>query len=268
MTESANEGSLHWISRDADHRIWFEGEFELPGLSYIQGTDDGVGERLQRILEAICTFYPTFLLHLSSLRVETELEFPRIWGLGSSSTLIYLMAQWAEIDPFQLLKNSFGGSGYDVAAAGQPGPFLYRIGAPPHIEPCDFNPPFRSNLYFVYLGQKQDSREGIAHYRERQALGESLIERVSNLTRSMVACPDLNTWDQLVREHEELVGGFLDLPRARDLFFPDFWGEIKSLGAWGGDFVLASSPRSAEETRTYFNEKGFSVFLPYDQLIL
>ncbi|MDV7394087.1 hypothetical protein RZS08_22090, partial [Arthrospira platensis SPKY1] len=64
VTESATEGLLHWTSRDADHRVWFEGEFELPGLSYIQGTDDGVGERLQRILEAICTFSPTFLLHL------------------------------------------------------------------------------------------------------------------------------------------------------------------------------------------------------------
>lgn len=268
VSEGEIEGILQWKSRDADGRVWFDGEFELPGLSYIQGNDEATGRRLQQIMESICTFSPTFLLNQTNLSVETRLEFPRLWGLGSSSTLVYLMSRWAGIDPFQLLKSTFGGSGYDVAAASMESPFYYRAGSPPQVEACAFNPPFAGHLYFVYLGQKQDSREGIARYRERQPVDVSLIEQVTALTRAMAACQDLAEWDKLIQDHETLIGGFLDLPRARDLHFADFWGEIKSLGAWGGDFVLASSGRGEEETKSYFNEKGFSVFLPYYQLII
>ncbi|MBK8490109.1 MAG: GHMP kinase [Saprospirales bacterium] len=268
ITEEGIEGLLRWTSIDSDGKPWFEGDFELPGLSYIKGTHEDIGQRIQQILEAICTLSPTFLLNQTCLTIETRLEFSRLWGLGSSSTLIYLLAQWAGVNPFQLLKSTFGGSGYDIAAAGQAGPFLYRVGNPPEVTPCAFQPPFASQLYFVYLGQKQDSREGIHRYRERQPVDQSLIDQVSALTHSFLTCRELTEFDQLIRTHEVLLSDFLDLPRARDLYFSDFWGEIKSLGAWGGDFVLATSARSETETQAYFNESGFSVFLPYRQLIL
>lgn len=268
ITEEGVEGLLRWISLDVDFKPWFEGDFELPGLAYIQGTNQEVGQRIQQILEAICTLSPTFLLNQTCLTVETRLEFPRLWGLGSSSTLIALVAEWGGVNPYKLLKSTFGGSGYDIAAAIQPGPFTYRTGNPPQVMPVRFAPPFLDQLYFVYLGQKQDSREGIARYRERQPVPETLIDQVSAITRSFLNCQDLADFEKLIREHEELVGNLLDLPRARDPLFRDFWGEIKSLGAWGGDFVLATSDRPALETQGYFNEKGFSVFLPYQKLIL
>lgn len=268
ISEDGADGILSWKSRDADGRTWFQGEFELPGLSYIRGNDDAIGRRLQQIMEAIFTLNPTFLLTQSALSVETRLEFPRLWGLGSSSTLIYLMAKWAEADPFELLRNTFGGSGYDVAAAGQNAPFLFRAGSPPQIQPCTFIPPFADQLYFVYLGKKQDSRAGIARYRERQPIDKRLIEQAGSFANRALACSSLTEWNELVREHERLVGDLLELPRARDLHFPSFHGEIKSLGAWGGDFVLASSNRGENETRQWFNERGFSVFLPYREMIL
>ena len=267
ITEGGVEGLLLWKSLDVDFKPWFEGDFELPGLTFIQGTNRELGLRIQQILEAICTLSPTFLLNQTSLTVETRLEFPRLWGLGSSSTLICLLSEWAGVDPFKLLKSTFGGSGYDVAAAVQPGPFTYRVGHPPEVTPVSFQPPFLDQLYFVYLGQKQDSREGIARYRERQPVAASLIDQVSALTQSFLTCRDLSDFEQLIRDHEALVGDFLALPRARNQYFPDFWGEIKSLGAWGGDFVLATSARSQQETQVYFNERGFSVFLPYSNLI-
>jgi hypothetical protein len=42
---------------------------------------------------------------------------------------------------------------------------------------------------------------------------------------------------------------------------------MKSLGAWGGDFILATSDRSAKETWAYFNQKGYSVCFQYDEII-
>ena len=268
ITEEGIDGYLRWKSYDVGRKVWFEGDFELPGLIYLQGTDGEIGIRLQTMLEAICTLYPPFLLEHTCLSVETHLEFSRHWGLGSSSTLIYLLAQWAEVDPYKLLKSTFGGSGYDIAAAARQNPFFYRIGDPPEVSSCPFAPSFADHLYFVYLGQKQNSRDGIALYKEKRPVANGMLEEITHLTHSFSECRDLKDWDALVHAHELVVGQYLGLPRARDLHFSDFWGEIKSLGAWGGDFVVASSDRPEEETRAYFNERGFSVFLPYWDLIL
>ena len=54
--------------------------------------------------------------------------------------------------------------------------------------------------------------------------------------------------------------------KIKDKLFNDFNGEIKSLGAWGGDFILASSNES--ETETYFKNKGFNFIVEFDKLIL
>jgi hypothetical protein len=40
---------------------------------------------------------------------------------------------------------------------------------------------------------------------------------------------------------------------------------IKSLGAWGGDFVMCISKENPTE---YFREKGFEVVVPYSDMIL
>ena len=185
-----------------------------------------------------------------------------------------MLAQWAEVDPFELLARTFGGSGYDVACAGADGPILYQLeNGKPHFEHCEFYPPFHNSLYFIYLGKKQDSREGIRNYRFttgdlRFTILPELVAKVSALTKRFLAAQTLPEFDELIRLHEELVAETIGLPRAKSLFFNDFWGEVKSLGAWGGDFVLATSDRPAEETRRYFNEKGFDVFLTFDDLIL
>ena len=47
--------------------------------------------------------------------------------------------------------------------------------------------------------------------------------------------------------------------------FPDFDGVIKSLGAWGGDFVMVISN---ENPTDYFMEKGYETVIPYEEMIL
>ena len=221
---------------------------------------------------------PAFLITNHQSPITCRLDFPRQWGLGTSSTLIYMVAKWAEVDAFELLARTFGGSGYDVACAGASGPILYHLeNGKPQFESCDFFPPFHNSLYFIYLGKKQDSREGIRNYRLRIAVpsgndkglqADETASKVSELTQQFLAAQTLAEFDELIRQHEALVAEAIGLPRAKSLFFNDFWGEVKSLGAWGGDFVLATSDRPAEETRHYFNEKGFEVFLPFDELVL
>jgi hypothetical protein len=57
----------------------------------------------------------------------------------------------------------------------------------------------------------------------------------------------------------------LSLTTIQEQLFSDFNGTIKSLGAWGGDFVLVVA---AENPTEYFREKGYETILQYSEMIL
>lgn len=262
-------GELRWLSYLPDDVCWFEASYELPGFTCRRSSNQVVAERLGTILRAAAEQRPAFGDPAVGLEVEARLDFPRDWGLGSSSTLLSLVAQWLKVDPFALLEASFGGSGYDLACATAAGPVLYqRHDGRPHYVRFPFAPPFSGQLYFVYLGRKQDSRAGIARYRERVRRRPGLIDRISHLTAAALTARDLTAFETALLEHEALVATTVDLPRAADLHFPDYWGVVKSLGAWGGDFVLLTSRRDAATTRQYIESRGFSVCFSYSDLIL
>lgn len=266
--DSANSNNLLWSSRDTSGQIWFEAAFDLHTLAIQSASDISTAERLQSVFRAIQTQRPDFFDRQKGLDIQTRLEFDRHWGLGSSSTLIFTLCQWAKVDPFLVQFNTFGGSGYDIAAAGALSPFFYKLGTPPEHWRASFDPLFKDQLYFIYLGKKQNSREGIARYRSKEkAKLQDLILQISQFSMSLATATDLGTFEAILSAHECMVASVLDLPRAKQLFFPDYWGEVKSLGAWGGDFVLATSDRSYEETKRYFNEKGHQVFLKYEELV-
>lgn len=260
---------LHWKSLDREGNCWFEGLFSLPGLEISRQNDPLIAAKLQMILKAVGNQNAEYWTKSKGIDIVSQVGFPREWGLGTSSTLIANLAQWAGIDPFMLLDDTFGGSGYDIACAQAGGPiFFQRIDGHPNFVKIPFRPPFIKELYFIFLGKKQDSREGIRRYREKAANKEKLIRELSVLTARMFSATTLHAFEQLIARHEELVAASIQLPTAKSLYFSSFWGEVKSLGAWGGDFVLASSNRPESETKAYFFEKGFELVLTYDELIL
>jgi len=257
-----------WKSYNADKSCWFEGVFQLRGFQYQKGNDEAVGERLTQILQACQSLNPDFLADSTGLIAETHLEFPKNWGLGTSSTLIYMVAKWAGVNPFELLAMTFGGSGYDIACAGINQGITYQIVNQTAVYSRNgFYPPFAQNLYFVYLGKKQNSREGIAHYKAKVKDAPELIEEISEITNQMIACQTLEAFEQLIAQHEAIVSNALQFARAKDLYFKDYWGEIKSLGAWGGDFVMATSSQSSKLTRAYFHDLGYATALTYGEMI-
>ncbi len=266
-TLNTDEKNLHWISRDADQTVWFEGVFKA--VSFQNGTDAKTGEKLSEILQYCQRMNPDFLKLLAHLQVTTQLSFPRNWGLGTSSTLIYNIAQWAGIDPYKLQFEVFGGSGYDIACADASSAILYqKLKNKPSCEAIDFEPPFEHQLYFVYLGKKQNSREGIARYRERTHKQPELIEEMTALTNLFLKAKTLLELEQIIVTHENLVATTLQLPKVKSLYFNDYWGAVKSLGAWGGDFVLATSHHSENKTVQYFADKGFKTVLNYKDMVL
>lgn len=259
---------LHWESLEADGQTWFAAQFALPALQVITTTDVGVAATLKAMLMACGQQRPDFLSAQEGIRVTTQTDFPREWGLGTSSTLIAALSKWSGADAWPVLFNTLGGSGYDLACAFAQGPLLYRLlQGKPEVTTVHFSPPYATCLYFVYLGKKQDSREGIKRYRQLDTTGNSIwVSRVSQLTRQFLQAGTLSALEDVMEQHEHLVAAALDLTPVRTQHFPDYWGGIKSLGAWGGDFILVSSARPESETRAYFQERGFGTMIPWREM--
>lgn len=258
--------SLDWTSADQIGKPWLEGVWSPEELAWKSISKPEKAAYLSQLLSFA---QKELSIDLEGFRVLTQLEFPQEWGLGSSSTLLSLLAQWWHCDPYELLQNSFGGSGYDIACATATSPILYQlVNAQPKAENAALQMPFADKLHFVYLGKKQDSREGIKMYRK---LGEDRfqwIPEISDITRKLLRCEDFDEFEYLLMLHETIVSRALGLEKVRDLYFSDFPGAVKSLGAWGGDFVLATADESHEDVRQYFKDKGFDLVIPYREMVL
>ena len=274
VVESISESHLIWQSYTDKNECWFEATFELPTLRLVNATFDSkeegnkefLAENLSKILQVVRKLNPDFLNTKNGFLVKTKLDFPKDWGLGSSSTLINNLANWAQINPYELLHNTFGGSGYDIACAQSKKAILFtKNNFQPKIEQVDFNPTFKNQLYFVYLNKKQNSREGILHFNKIKNKIISEIQEISMLSEAFLTCNKLIDFEKLLIEHEQIVFKTLKLKTVQQLYFSDYFGQTKSLGAWGGDFILATGNRNSPK---YFKEKGFETVIPYIDLIL
>ncbi|QNM85652.1 GHMP kinase [Polaribacter pectinis] len=274
IVEKILEQEIIWGSFTSEGECWFEAIFDLKKLRLMsatfnsdkEGNADIIAETLLDILKEAKRMNPDFLETENGFVVKTELTFPRDWGLGSSSTLINSIASWAKVDAFQLLWNSFKGSGYDIACAQNSTPIFYQIeNKKPIIEKVEFNPSFKENLFFVHLNQKQDSKEGIAKFRESGEIFQKEIERISAISDEFLTVKSIIDFNKLIVEHEQIISSIIKLKPVKEKLFPDYFGEIKSLGAWGGDFVLVTGNST---TPTYFKNKGFETILSYSEMIL
>ena len=269
QVKESSGSEIIWKSYDHLGQIWFEGKFDLMGFDIIQSSDPEIAERLRSVLRAACNLNSEFCSHWKKYRVETYLEFDRNWGLGSSSTLIYCIAMWADVNPYHLLFNSLGGSGYDIACADAEGPILYQLGEDElNIKHVDFMPAFSSKLFFVHLGAKSDTREAINDYYAKKPHLNGSLHEISDLSKRIADTGSFDDFEKLLALHEEIVSKVLKEPTIKSSRFPDFWGTVKSLGAWGGDFALVTSDRPADVTRSYFQDKGYSEVFPYTKLVL
>ncbi len=199
----------------------------------------------------------------SSYSIKTDLQFPANFGLGSSSTLMNNLAQWAKIDAFELNETCLGGSGYDIAVAQERSAILYQNQPERIVHKIDFNPSFKNNLIFIHLNQKQNSREGINLYRSKEK-SPQLIEEFSTLTKRVLQVQTLEEFSELMMLHEKKLSEFLGIETVKEKYFETCPSFVKSLGAWGGDFVMSSKFSGYEN---YFSGKGFSSVFSFEDLI-
>lgn len=269
IIKSSRSSDLIWESLDPDGETWFSATISLLDFSAVSTTDEAISNNLKRLLKNAVRLNSEFLSKWNGFKVETQLEFSRDWGLGSSSTLIYLIAEWAEVTPLELYFKTESGSGYDVACADNDGPIAY-ISSEDEVSftPIDFNPSFTDQLYFVHLGKKQDTKEGIKEYLKKVKKKKQMSDELSSITDKLLQAKTLKAFEDLIEEHESIVAAHMGIEKIKDDQFSDFWGSVKSLGAWGGDFVLVTSTKDYESTSEYFKSKGLNTVLPYKELIL
>ena len=260
--KTIEQPKIKWKSFDHQNNLWFETNLTVTNFNPSINTE--TAQRLAQIFRAIFDLNPKAFVS-TGLEFSSHLEFPQNWGLGSSSTLINNLAQWANVDAFALLENTFGGSGYDIACATAEGALLYertnRIH--PNVTPVDFNPSFKDQLFFIHLNKKQDSQQAVAGF-DSSILTPDKIETVNELTRAFLADSTLDHFQEQVVKHEKFIGAMINTIPIQKRVFDDYPGTIKSLGAWGGDFILACG---AADTTAYFATKGYKTCLPYEALI-
>ena len=90
------------------------------------------------------------------------------------------------------------------------------------------------------------------------------IRKISEITKNILETADFKTFCQLIEKHEIIISDVLEQSTIKESLFPDFEGSIKSLGAWGGDFIMVASE---ENPMVYFKSKGFNAVLTWEEMV-
>ena len=260
---------FNWLSYDNKNHIWFKEKYTINNrnsLSY-HGEKNEISDTLLKIFNSIIKLNKLIFNDNIGYDFISKLSFSKNWGLGSSSTLVNNLANWAKVDPYELLKLTFGGSGYDIACANYNKPIQFsNLNNKISVNETNFNPVFKENIFFIYLGEKQNTRDGIEKYRSKKNdLSDEIKKEFININQSLLKTNDIKEFEKYLTRHEFLISTLIGLMPVKEKLFKDYKkGIVKSLGAWGGDFVLVTGTKTDMQ---YFTKKGYKIIFKYSQLI-
>ena len=262
---STNSDFVNWKSFNKDNQIWYEEKFFLDkGTLIYHGKKNKMSDLIVRLFDYIHKFNKPE----KSIGNEFiwKINFNINWGLGSSSTLINNLSKWAKVNPYKLLFSVFNGSGYDIACCDKSNPIIFQK-KDDYLSVSDttFNPNFLNNLFLIFLNKKQDTQKSVQNFLESdQSLSEGIIQ-INEIVHEIENVKDITTFESLIERHEKIIANILQMPTIQNEKFPDYNnGVIKSLGSWGGDFVLATGD---EKSVDYFEEKGFNTIRKISDLL-
>tara|TARA_B100000941_G_scaffold177346_1_gene126981 strand:+ start:485 stop:1390 length:906 start_codon:yes stop_codon:yes gene_type:complete len=262
---STNSDFVNWKSFNKNNQIWYEEKFFLDkGTLIYHGKKNKMSDLIVRLFDYIHKFNNPE----KSIGNEFiwKINFNINWGLGSSSTLINNLSKWAKVNPYKLLFSVFNGSGYDIACCDKSNPIIFQK-KDDYLSVSDttFNPNFLNNLFLIFLNKKQDTQKSVQNFLETdQSLSEE-INQINEIVDEIESVKDITTFESLIERHEKIIANILQMPTIQNDKFPDYNnGVIKSLGSWGGDFVLATGD---EKSVDYFEEKGFNTIRKISDLL-
>ncbi len=251
-------GGIQWEAFEFGNQ-WLTIHFSND-LKILETNDTEKARTAQKFLELIST---NSTVTIRDLHLRFDLDFHRHYGFGTSATLTSLLSQWSGVDPYYLMQQTFGGSGYDIAAATAAMPFIYS-------QENKIEKEFRladaitSHLLFVYLGKKQISAGEVAAFKKKVTTKDQLHE-MNQIVEAASQCTSIIDWEKLMMQSEALMSSILHFPTVKAQLFPDYPYAVKSLGAWGGDFVMATF-RDISEAKKYFQQKQKQPIFTFKEL--
>jgi mevalonate kinase len=165
---SPNDSNIiKWNSFDQDNQQWFKASFNIKNFELIQTSNNEAFEWLIKVIKNALNLSKKE--NFGGGEINTYLEFPNNWGLGSSSTILSNIAQLFNIDPFDLHFKCSNGSGYDIACAKSDGPITYQIkDNNPIYSSVTWHPEYSEELFFIHLNIKQNSNKEVIRYKQNK----------------------------------------------------------------------------------------------------
>ena len=254
MTISKSE-CMTWEARDLFNKIW---------MHYTHGTEEIQDPFLRELFENIGSEHD-----YQNLDFITKVDFPREWGLGTSSTMLALIADFYKINPYILNSKLFSGSGYDIACAFASKPITYQVYDfnNPNIQEVELKKTITDGIYFVYLGEKQNSKEEIRKYHSKKTIYKSTIDDISKITQNIFENQTLDHWIMQLEQHERLIASAVGLERISKTKLRGLPYFSKSLGAWGGDFAMILANANLLEVKEELRKFNLETVISYDDMI-
>lgn len=260
----AEDENLHWQSFYKE-QAWFEAIFDPESFEILKTSDQQSTAYITSLLKNAAQL-SNKRKTLRNISIRTELEFDKEWGMGSSSTLLVNLSYLFDINAFDLHSKVSHGSGFDVAAALSDFPVRYRIRKNNReILPVHMPELFFDHTYFIYLGEKADSGIAVEDFHSRNKDLKMPVKYINEITAQFTELEDVQELSNITGEHEEFMGKVLCLESPTN-HFPDYSYGMKSLGAWGGDFIMAVNPNGKEEVEQYFKHKGYTLIFSANEL--
>lgn len=242
---SKGNSHLNWQASDNEGNVWFNAEINTEIMHASVSSNNDVANTLIQLLSIVKKFNPGLFEH-KTLRIETETEFALNSGLGTSSTLVCLLADWSGIDPFMLQKEVFQGSGYDVAVCRTGKPIVYWLeNSKPCWSPFHLDDSLTKNWVLIFTGKKMNSREAVSATAGRISSAvnnplfrwqlDQIVKGLKNPGNKIMLEAGIEMW-------QGMLSTLLGLKRTYDDLglIPVPGGMCKYLGAWGGDVILTN----------------------------
>ena len=244
-TPGQQQDFMIFEAKDQFGEVWLTTRFSLPNFEILD-IDKKENIELDRLAGIFQKADPAFWKLGKSLRLETNLQFNRVHGLGSSSTLVTLLSDFMNLDALSVQFDIFGGSGYDVAIAKNRKPLVYWLTeTDSNWDFWKLNSELTQNWSIVFYGQKMDSRTSLKNVQD--ALNEiaedefytAQIDHILNLTKS---AKDVLSLEASLEMYQKILSQALELSTPYDVLEiePVAQGLCKWLGAWGGDMILVN----------------------------
>lgn len=245
-----------WQSLDLHGKSWFDCRIDSEIMHVHEASDDEIAKTLIHIFREIKTKNPDYFDH-KTIRLETNVEFNRAWGLGTSSTLVSLLNRWSGANAFALQQAGFGGSGYDVAVGLTGKPLVYWLeNEEPNWEPWKLDSNLTNHWYLAFPGHKMNSRESLKSLKGKllEMQQDTLfLQQLSACIQTIKHPRSIPLLEAMLEMWQALISQYLGIPKAYDDLGikPSQGGLCKWLGAWGGDVLLVNEKILSENTSVF-----------------